>query len=272
MTKVAEKEPLFTAWRHVAATIEKAPRLLVLSDFDGTLSPIVDDPTTAALPPSTKLLLENLARRDNVTFGVISGRQLPDVVARVAMPNIICAGNHGLEIHGPSIRFTHPEAERLRAILDEIHALIVPLLAKIPGVIVEQKGLSLTVHHRMASGADIPEIRKGIREAVSVSKHHDQVRIVEGNKSNEIRSTVDWDKGDAILLVRSQLCGNDARRILTVYLGDDHTDEDGFKVVRRLRGITVHIGAKENTTTAKYYLANQLQVQDFLSRLNDLLR
>src|SRR5258706_4856935 len=84
-------------------------RLLLLLDFDGTLSPIVKNPRRASLPQATRRVLTDLARRPGVAVAIVSGRRIEDLRALVGLP-VIYAGNHGLRIEGPGFRFLAPGA------------------------------------------------------------------------------------------------------------------------------------------------------------------
>ena len=111
-------EHLLSVWPRVTLQIRDARHILLLTDFDGTLTPIVERPELANLTENTRLVLEALARRYEFRVGVISGRALADLKDKVGIPGIIYAGNHGLEIEGPEITFVNPVAEEIKPIND----------------------------------------------------------------------------------------------------------------------------------------------------------
>jgi trehalose-phosphatase len=121
-------EPLYDHFPHVAARVADAPQLLLLLDFDGTLTPLVDQPADARLPAETRQVLETLATRRNCQVAVISGRSLEDIKARVPVPGVILAGNHGLEIQGPDFHYTHPTAlacqERIQVVATRLQSSV----------------------------------------------------------------------------------------------------------------------------------------------------
>src|SRR5678815_3831800 len=84
--------------------------ILLMTDYDGTLTPIVDDPADAILAVQTREDLARLARSPRARVAVISGRGIEDLRARVALDDVIYAGCHGLEIEGPNLLFRHPDA------------------------------------------------------------------------------------------------------------------------------------------------------------------
>ena len=100
--------PSLVAW--LADWLAGGGRLLLLSDYDGTLTPIVDQPDQAWLADATRDDLRALARSPNIHLAFVSGRDLADLRGRVGVADAIYAGCHGLEIEGPGLRFRHPEA------------------------------------------------------------------------------------------------------------------------------------------------------------------
>jgi trehalose-phosphatase len=174
----------------------------------------------------------------------------------VDLENLIYAGNHGLEISGPGVDFIEPTAvERLKA-LGELSRHLRARLHHIPGVEVENKILSASVHYRRAAAATLPDIRQVVDDAVVFDDN--PFHITEGRKVLEIRPRVGWDKGMAVRWIQ-QASGHP--NALPVYIGDDTTDEDAFEALPD--GITVSVG-KGRETSAQYFLENQESVPEFL--------
>lgn len=263
-------EHLFTAWPKIAGELSKAGHILLLSDYDGTLTPIVERPEMADLPYATRFLLQELTRRHRFTVGIISGRALSDVKARVGLKGLLYAGNRGLEIEGPSLSFVHPVAEEFRAVGRLLHLVLKNSLSRIKGAFVEDKGLALSVHYRLVDGASLPEVTRAFAKVVGVPKLLGRVRVTEGEKVLEVRPPLDWDKGKAISMILANHRGEYARfRPLIVFLGDDLTDEDGFKEVAKLGGVPIFVGEAPERTAAGYYLRSPGEVKEFLIRLLD---
>src|SRR5256885_5930374 len=125
--------------------------LLLLPAFGGTRAPLAADPSQGELPPTTREDLRALARPPRVRVGVLSGRSLGDVRARVGVPELIYAGCHGLEAEGRGIAFRHPEAERQRARLADLAGELRARVGSLPGASVEDKGLAIGLHYRNAA-------------------------------------------------------------------------------------------------------------------------
>lgn len=261
-------EHLFNAWPKMAAQLPKAGHVLLLTDYDGTLTPIVERPEQAALPEATRFLLQKLAQERHYTVGIISGRALGDLKALVGLKEVIYAGNHGLEIEGPGLRFIHPVAQEFKAVLQVIYRVLQKALAGIAGVLVENKGLTLSTHYRLVDQELLPEVKNAFERAVGVPRLLGRVKITGGKKVYEVRPAVDWDKGKAISMVMAHDTKSQPRsRPMVIFLGDDLTDEDGFRVVERHGGISIFVGEEPPQTAARYYLRSPQEVQQFLSQL-----
>ena len=112
---------VWAVWQEIAEQIRVARHILLLSDFDGTLAPIVARPKAAALPMETGQLLQDLACQPHTTVVVISGRALSDLRAKVGIRGITYAGNHGLEIEGPHVSFVNPLAEQAMPLIHRVY-------------------------------------------------------------------------------------------------------------------------------------------------------
>jgi trehalose 6-phosphate phosphatase len=252
-------EPLFEHLPEIASRVESAGNLLIFLDFDGTLAPVVNDPTLASMPPETQRALTSLAGLEKVSLAIISGRALADLETRIGLPNLIYAGNHGLEISGPGMYYLQPGAAKLVQTLSELSASLQQRLNHIPGVNVENKGLSASVHYRLAPTGKLREIYKIANSAVNSSAGLFQMSP--GSQVYEIRPRVRWNKGKAVSWIREAWA---KRNALAMYVGDDVTDEDAFLALSE--GITISVGSARQTS-ARYYLQDQGSLQAFLGWL-----
>ncbi|MBI5624300.1 MAG: trehalose-phosphatase [Elusimicrobia bacterium] len=234
------------------------PSLIAL-DFDGTLSPLVAHPGSARLSRRTRSLLRCIATGTRRSVAVVSGRSLADLRKRIRIPGLVYSGNHGLEIRGQGLDWTHPEAGRSKPLLHALARDLKACVARWPGLLLEDKGLSLSLHHRLAAA---PARRAGYRALCSaLAPYGRDLVLAEGKKVWEVRSRVDWDKGRAILrIARAKGAG---RRIL--FVGDDRTDEEGFASLAG-RAVTVRVGPVSRTA-ALHRLEDQRQVADLLELL-----
>jgi trehalose 6-phosphate phosphatase len=254
---------LFDAMREVGEQIVQAPHVLLCSDFDGTLTPIVEDPAQTSLSPEVRRVLHSLAGQERLSLAVISGRARADLQARVGIPGLFYAGNHGLEISGPGCSFVEPTAEAHGASLKELGADLATKLRPVAGAFVEDKGLTLSVHYRRVADAEGEEVRRIVHAALA-SKDH-PFHLTAGDKAYEIRPRVYWNKGAAVGWILGQL---DEPAALVIYLGDDVTDEDAFAALPE--GITVKVGGPSETA-ARYRLEDPAEVLRFLEWLESFV-
>ena len=258
---------LFDVWGKVGHRLKSAEHILFLSDYDGTLTPIVDKPELATLNRETRKLLRKLAKNRRYTVGIISGRALPDLKSKVGLERVIYAGNHGLEIEGFGSSFLEPIAEEMRPFLKMLNQALSATLRGIKGVFVEDKGLTLSVHYRMADGRE-EEVIGAFERITDPVNLTGRIRVTRGKKVDEIRPPVDWDKGKAIAWLIARFRESRGRGgALPIYLGDDLTDEDGFEVIGKNNGISVFVGENSSQSVAQYFLNSPEEVTEFLKML-----
>ncbi len=220
------------------AQIKRHSRILVASDFDGTLSPLVDHPGDAVLCPEAPAVLARLAALlPRVRLAFLSGRSLADLASRLgpAVENAILAGNHGLELRGAHLDWIHRSAFTARPHLKRLIKQLAPSIGEFAGVELEDKGASLTLHYRRMDAMDFPKLR-AIVDALALP---DQVRMHEGKKVFEFRPQVEWNKGFALRRILRRI---DLSDDAVVFLGDDATDEDVFRELGPT-AVTVHVGS-----------------------------
>lgn len=265
-------EHLLSAWPQVAEQFKNARHILLLTDYDGTLTSIVERPELANLPMSTRLLLQALARQRHITLGVLSGRALADLKRRVGIGGIIYAGNHGLEMEGPSLSFVNPLAEGMRPVFRVINHVLTRALGAVRGARVEDKGLTLSVHYRQVAEEEASEVKDIVHRTVSGAMANGRVRVTHGKKVLEIKPDIGWDKGKALQLIMKRYSrGGRLSGLLPVYLGDDLTDEDGFNFIEKYgNGISVFVGEPKTDSRARYFLKSPEEVTGFLGRLLEL--
>lgn len=248
--------------------VRSADRLLVLSDFDGTLSDITEEPDDAVLRTDVGAALESIQSAGDTEVAIVSGRALEDVRGRVALADLHVAGNHGLEIGSQGETFVHPDAGEATDVLDETLTDLESDLAGVPGVHVEDKDLTATVHYRMVdSAATIDRIEEAVRSAVDDA---DGLCVTEGRQILEIRPDVDWNKGQAVEWITDALGGDDRSRY-RIYVGDDASDEAAFRALEP--GETgIRVAESPVETGADYRVRGPEAVATLLSRIGDLRR
>jgi len=233
-------------------------------DFDGTLAPITSHPDKVKLPKSIPPLLKNIKAKYGSHILILSGRSLKTVKSYFPKSNFIFAGNHGLECAGPDWTFIHPEAKRQAQQLKKIKIWIAPFLKKFKGAWVEDKTYTFSVHYRALPlnqhASFCRMLRARLREFPGSLK---KMKLRPGKCVIEIRPQINWDKGKLFMWLQKKLKLK-AGRDFFFYVGDDVTDEDVFKVMERLNGISIYVGSAHHPTRAQYRVPSEKAMLQFL--------
>jgi trehalose-phosphatase len=262
---------LFNAWEEFKADCTAAPHILLLADYDGTLTPIVSRPEDAVLPPAVREMLSSLARKKSFSVGVITGRSIDEIKRLVKIKDIYYSGNHGLEIDGPALVYRNPAAAAAGTLIDKLSARLSAELSGIGGVIVQNKGFTLSVHYRLVKPGNENAVAGAVKRITSPLVEKGEIRVFSQKKVWEVRPPLDWDKGRAVMLIGSEIGAKlGLSRLLTVYLGDDTTDEDVFKMLHRPEGWSIYVGEENSESAAEYYLKSPEEVAAFLHKLMEM--
>ncbi|MFN2484177.1 MAG: trehalose-phosphatase [Candidatus Limnocylindria bacterium] len=217
-----------TATTSAARRVLAAAPAALVTDLDGTLSPIAPRPEDAVLAEGAKDALAALRPRLTVV-AVISGRAASDARRMLGDPAILLVGNHGAEWLAPHA--SEPEVEAALAgvpqQLDGLVAALARRLRRHEGLSFEPKGLSATIHYRNVG--DPEAARADLLGALGSMGVPRELEVREGRKSVELRPR-GVDKGIAVRRIVDRY----ALRGLLLF-GDDRTDIDGFRVARRMR-------------------------------------
>jgi trehalose 6-phosphate phosphatase len=222
--------------------------VLLAFDFDGTLAPIVANRHQAAMRARTARLFATVCER--YPSAVISGRAKADVERRLSGAKVrYLIGNHGLE---PGTRLGTFERQVVQA-----HPLLQTALAAVPGIDIENKRYSLAVHYRRAR--EKPKAREAIRRAVASLPV--PMRVIPGKLVINVVPEAAPSKGDALVALRDRTEAD-----VAMYVGDDVTDEDVFRIDQPGRLFTIRVG-RSRTSAARYYLRQQREIDVLLEHL-----
>jgi trehalose-phosphatase len=254
--------------------VKEATQISLFLDYDGTLTPIVARPEMAVLSSQARRTLKQISCHSLFKLAIISGRSLSEIKGMIELENIAYAGNHGLEIQCPPYycqgrspernTFTHPAAKESQPRLERLEQRLKKTLAGIDGVFVQNKGLTLSIHYRLARQTELRRIRKLSLEAIGNEHARDKLQVAEGKKVLEVRPSIEWNKGKAIQWLL-EIYG--MPRGLPIFAGDDVTDEDGFEVLHKVGGISVLVGKNNASSDADYYLDSPEQLYHWLGKL-----
>ena len=235
--------------------------MAVFLDYDGTLTPIVERPELATLPYATRETLRKLA--EHCTVGIISGRDRENVHQLVNIDSLFYAGSHGFDISGPQDwKIQHEMGTQFLPVLDQAEIFLNERLHSIKEALIERKKFSIAVHYRLVNPRDLKAVRVAVDAVIS---QHTNLRKTEGKKVYDLQPQIEWDKGRAILWLMDSL-NLPSNQVFPLYIGDDLTDEDAFRVLQE-KGIGVVVEDTARFTYATYRLNNSVEVHQFLQHL-----
>ena len=241
--------------RTSGAPPEPAPGWAYFLDIDGTLIDFASSPQGVHIDAELRDLIERLYHTSGSAVALISGRAISDIDRLFPHARLPVAGQHGTERRsaaGLVSRHAFP-VERLAAARSQL----VEAAAKQPGLWLEDKELSLALHYRGA-----PQLGDYARQVVAACQETTGAEfcVLEGKRIVELKPA-GRDKGMAIdEFMREE----PFHARVPVFLGDDITDEYGFKMVNSLGGHSVKVGAGD--TEARYHLRDVRSVRAWLAR------
>uniref|UniRef100_A0A7S3V3F2 Trehalose 6-phosphate phosphatase n=1 Tax=Aplanochytrium stocchinoi TaxID=215587 RepID=A0A7S3V3F2_9STRA len=236
-------------------------------DYDGTLSPIVNVPDEAFMPDETRETVRKISKL--YTCAIVSGRGLPKLKNFVKLDGLFYAGSHGMDISGPD----HFESgfdigseyhlENISEIIGKMEAD----LKQIPGAWLEKSKFTFSVHYRMVAKDKVKEV-EAIVDTFLKTEPGQKFQKHNGKMVFELKPKVDWNKGEALKWIMKALKVDQDPAVTPIYIGDDVTDEDAFKVLAEAhKGVSILVTKDKRTkTNAKYYVHDTLEVKSFLER------
>lgn len=242
-------------------------RLFLFFDFDGTLVPIQNDPYSCLLDEEIKTYLKKIVKKDTCNAGILTGRSLKDIRKRVNIRGLFYAGNHGLEITGPQLKFIHPEVKPLLKVIKKAKETLQKSISHLQGVFIEDKGISFTVHFRMADRKDRRLVKSILDKTLIREFDNGILKVLKGKKILEVAPNIDWNKGKAVQYML-RLYNKD--KFLPLYIGDDLTDETVFSALKGC-GITVRVGYSKKTD-AEYYIKSQREIHKFFKKMCGIIK
>ena len=242
---------------------ESGQALLVVTDYDGALTPIARTPEQARLGNRARRLLRALADLPDVFVGITSGRSVDDLKQMVGLSGIYYAGTGGLELDFLGVRVNHPLATSTRAHLDSLVPRLSQLIASYEGAWLEHKPFGLTLHYRELSPRKAELLTLGALRMLEIAA--DRLRVRRVARGLEVTPDLDWNKGTALEFILEDA----ARDALPFYAGDpsyDLYDLDAIRAARRHGGIAVGVGI-DNPREAQGHLESPMELIEMLESL-----
>ncbi|MEP7765880.1 trehalose-phosphatase [Sanguibacter sp. 25GB23B1] len=265
----------------VASLVERLGRsaqtgpVLVATDFDGVLAPLVDDPSASRSTPAASAALVRLAAlpHDRVRVALVSGRNLETLAQLAHAPSgAILVGSHGAERgaiqQDPSddtstrlpdlVREPFTVTSEQASMLSEVTEGLEAVASRVEGAWVEHKPSAAVLHTRLSAEAAAAEASA---EAVALGERLG-AHVMSGKGVVEV-AVVETSKGQALLDLRAELGAP-----VVFYMGDDVTDERAFAVLGD-EDLTVKVGSGE--TVARLRVADTDEAAEMLTALADAL-
>ncbi len=230
-------------------------KIFLFLDYDGTLTPIVESPEKAFISDEMRSLIVRL--KEHIPIAIISGRNLQDIKERVGIEDIIYVGNHGAEIWDRNKAVIGHRSSVNGNLLKVFSNRLKNALSHIQGILIEDKGITASIHFRMAKPRDFADFFDIFSKIAK--EYENSFKITSGKKVFEIKPYDTWNKGDAVLWIIKNM--GEGR--VPIYLGDDTTDEDAFRAIKG-KGISICIGGSPES---EFYLKNQEEVRAVLQWL-----
>jgi len=246
----------------VKKRIERADDILLFLDYDGTLAPFKADPLSAFVLPEVEASLKKLAEKKKIHMSLISGRKLSELKKMIDLNRCHYAGSHGLEIEmsfADGIIIPHQNKE-IDVLSKKNYQMTKEKYLKAVDVRLEDKNFGLALH--FDSEKKQAEAEKDLKALFENTAYH----LLSGREVIEIRPK-GWDKGKAVNYISDQIREkSDINEVLRIYIGDDRTDEDAFKVLKD--GITIYVQNEDDLNTeAEYYLRDPEDTAKLLKSL-----
>ncbi len=237
-------------------TLARMPMLLVATDYDGTIAPIVNDPTKAVPSREALVALRSLAELPHTAVALISGRSLKDLATLSGDPDgVHLVGSHGSEFDLGFADMLSPAARKRQT---EINTTLTEIAEAHPGTSVEAKPASVAFHYRNAETSVGAAGLKAVEDAFVGAEG---VYTKYGKMVIEL-AVVSTHKGDALNILRKRFGAS-----AVLFLGDDVTDEDAFKT---LAGPDVGVKVGEGDSVARFRVSDPHEVSRVLAAISEM--
>lgn len=267
-----EKHPSALEGFESVLAAAQGKQIVMFLDYDGTLSPIVQDPESAVMTEDMRDAVRSVAQ--HFPTAIVSGRGRDKVFNFVKLEELYYAGSHGMDIWAPKTGsnlkangdgiLCQPAIDFL-PVIEEVFQTLTEKMESIPGAMVENNKFCLSVHFRCVAEEEWDGLGEQVR---AVLEGYPDLRLTKGRKVLEIRPSIKWDKGNALEFLLEALGFAGRGDIFPIYIGDDRTDEDAFKVLRKTgQGIGILVTKSPKETGGSYSLREPDEVKEFLRKL-----
>lgn len=242
--------------------IKKAENVFLFLDYDGTLAPFHPLPEEAYALENSIEMLKKLSEKEKYKISFVSGRKLSGLQKMLEIENANYAGSHGLEVKlNFEDKITYPfQNNKIKGKSKELYQKTKEKYELMDKVKLEDKGFGIALH--CSSEEKKKEIESSLKAAFSETAY----QVLVGRKLVELRPE-GWEKGKAVKYISEKMKDQfNINNNLTVYIGDDRTDEDAFRAIES--GISIYVKNDDNLDTAAgYYLKDPEDTAKLLMEL-----
>lgn len=245
--------------------------ILLFSDYDGTLAEFHSDPAKTFPYDKIPELLQKLTAHLIYEPTIITGREPEDIRELMPEPRLPVAGLHGLFYLPPDEQEPQPILDKPPALPENIENFLVKSAERHSNLELENKRLLKALHFNRKISQLYRQLEGKLRDYASETDWE----VIAGRRVLEVRPE-NWHKGKAVQHLRQKFAAEagyeNPQNCLTIYLGDDTTDEDVFKTLFPPK-LTVYISntQKAEHTRADYFVNSPAEVQNFLQHLLNIL-
>ncbi|XP_031496289.1 probable trehalose-phosphate phosphatase F [Nymphaea colorata] len=290
-----EHDSVFSPWEvtcpsalrsfQMITSAAEGKRIVLFLDYDGTLSPIVNDPDCAIILDGMLPVIREAASL--FPTAIITGRRRDQVYEFVGLSELYYAGSHGMDIMVPTVAASKADsctqncdastdgqatdenlfqpAKEFLPMIDEVFRSLLESMRGIDGAKVENNKFCVSVHYRRVSEENWYEVAQRV---LSILQGYPRLKVTHGRKVLEVRPKIKWNKGKAVDFFMDSLGLSNSFDVLPIYIGDDRTDEDAFRVLReKHNGFGILVSAAPKETSALYMLKDPTEVKDFIECL-----
>jgi trehalose 6-phosphate phosphatase len=255
---------LFDVGEGIIEDVRSHSRRAFFLDYDGTLTPIVRDPSKAFLSPPYRETIASVVAREGNFVCIISGRSIDQLREFIGLKDLFLVGNHGMEISGPDVAYVNEGALRAKPLMGEIAETLRSTQRDFEGTVVEDKGLTVSLHYRTVPERQHPHLKRSFYQAMEKFLATNAVIVTGGKKILEVRPHAVWNKGSAVEWLLGCLSEHSpGEKPYPIYIGDDKTDEDGFRALKS-RGLTILVSPRRRSSEASYFIRDVEDVYRFL--------
>ncbi len=247
----------------------KSDHIFLFLDYDGTLVFFKEKPTDVTTPENVKNIIRQLIKNQKMTVIIVTGRPLQEIRKLLNIRGLSFIALHGLSIKAPNEpQYSWEQANQVRSLVKAIKNDMQEKLKDYEQAYLENKELTLALHYRLLPTKKARLLREAFITTVRTLDKKKMLETMNGAKVLEARPK-GWNKGKAVELY--MIRHEKRKNILPIYIGDDITDEDAFRGLKK-KGITIHVvNTSKRKTAARYWVNNPDEVFSFLQFLHQKL-